>query len=98
MYAENAHMRHQQGRMEMKRKYWQEENLVLVRSDAGDGGWSLHAPWATDEQIADGSEPPLMSGPADWVESRGSEVEWNRPNSLDYQQAMNVLSARDKCK
>lgn len=38
------------------------ENLVLTRSDAGDGGWSLHAPGTTDEQIAEGDVAPLLTG------------------------------------
>ena len=37
--------------------------LVLCRSDAGDGGWSLHAPGSTDEDIATGEAPSLTSGP-----------------------------------
>lgn len=71
---------------------WTLKDLVLCRSDCGDGGWSLHAPWATDDQIACGDEPPLADGPAEW------HGEWSRPNRLDYQQAFNALSARDKCR
>jgi hypothetical protein len=52
---------------------------VLVRSDADDGGWSLHAPGATDEQIARGEAPPLVSGLAKMVNG-----EWDRPHPLDY--------------
>jgi hypothetical protein len=51
----------------MKRRYWKPEQLILVRSDAGDGGWSLHAPWATADQIASGDEPPLQGGTADYT-------------------------------
>jgi hypothetical protein len=78
----------------MERRYWKPEQLILVRSDAGDGGWSLHAPWATADQIANGDEPPLQSGTADYT----SDGEWARPDRFDYARAMNVLSARDKCK
>jgi hypothetical protein len=76
----------------MRRKYWTSDKLLLVRSDQGDGGWSLHAPWATANQIASGDEPPLPSGTADYT----SDGEWARPDRFDYARAMNVLSARDK--
>jgi hypothetical protein len=55
------------------------DDFVLVRSDAGDGGWSLYAPNATDEQIASGDEPPLSSGEAELEDG-----EWDRPNAEDY--------------
>jgi len=38
------------------------KNFVLVRSDRGDGGWSIHVPGATDADIAEGHYPPLVSG------------------------------------
>lgn len=54
---------------------------VLCRSDARDGGWSLHAPGSTDKQIADGDAPPLLTGTA----AMDSETnEWTRPDDLDY--------------
>jgi hypothetical protein len=53
--------------------------LVLCRSDAGDGGWSLHPPGTTDEAIAAGDAPVLASGDADMV----GEF-WSRPNADDY--------------
>lgn len=37
-------------------------DLVLCLSDMGDGGWSLHAPSSTDEDIAAGIALPLLSG------------------------------------
>jgi hypothetical protein len=37
-------------------------DLVLCQSDAGDGGWSLHAPGSTDEAIAEGIALALASG------------------------------------
>jgi hypothetical protein len=57
--------------------------LVLVRSDEGDGGWSLHTP----EQIADAQAhndaPEYMNaGPATLVDD-----EWDRPNQEDYIEA-----------
>ena len=57
-------------------------DLVLVRSDTGDGGWSLHPAGSTDEQIASGDAPYLVSGSAQWVDG-----EWDRPNAEDYAQA-----------
>lgn len=69
------------------------DDLVLCRSDTGDGGWSLHAPGSTDEQIASGDEPYLVSGPADWDEKTG---DWSRPNYDDYQAAIKELRARQE--
>jgi hypothetical protein len=89
MWTEPANRKDNQ----MKRKHWQLSDLVVCRSDAGDGGWSLHAPWATDGQIANGDQPPLRSGPATWDEQKRV---WDRPNERDRQEAMNVLSAQDK--
>ncbi len=37
-------------------------DLVVCRSDTGDGGWSLHAPGSSDEAIATGDAPALVSG------------------------------------
>ena len=58
--------------------------FVLCRSDKGDGGWSLHQPNATDEGIATGETPPLITGTAQWDETL---QEWDRPNIADYQSA-----------
>ena len=60
--------------------------LVLCRSDVGDGGWSLHRPGATDEQIAEGDAPVLISGVAELVDD-----EWTHPNQQDYDAALAVL-------
>ena len=49
-------------------------NLVLVRSDAGDGGWSLHAPGSTDDEIAQGDAPALLIGEAEMIDGQ-----WNAP-------------------
>jgi hypothetical protein len=57
-------------------------DLVLVRSDTGDGGWSLHPAGSTDEQIASGDAPYLVSGTAQWVDG-----DWDRPNAQDYAKA-----------
>ena len=61
-------------------------NLVLVRSDAGDGGWSLHAPGSSDEQIASGYAPCLVSGTAICIGGT-----WDRPAEADYQLATTRL-------
>ena len=61
--------------------------LVLCRSDAGDGGWSLHAPGSTDEDIATGEAPALTSGPSG--KNRGGK--WLRPNPRDYAAAQDFF-------
>jgi hypothetical protein len=58
--------------------------LELVRSDTGDGGWSLHAPELEDE---DGWSPVLVSGPAEWVPVNDWDTGWSRPNQGDYDAA-----------
>lgn len=52
-------------------------DIYMIRSDQGDGGWSLHAEGTEDE---DGIAPVLASGPAE----RNADGEWNRPNADDY--------------
>jgi hypothetical protein len=59
-----------------------EGGLVLCRSDAGDGGWSLHPPGTTDADIASGAAIVLASGPAEMVDGR-----WTRPDLADYSAA-----------
>ena len=59
---------------------------VLVRSDLGDGGWSLHAPGATDDAIATGAAPALVTGPATWQDGA-----WSRPDARDYAAARAAL-------
>jgi hypothetical protein len=81
-------------RNERKGNIMKSQDLILCRSDAGDGGWSLHAPWATDEQIASGDAPPLTCGPSDCNE----HGEWIRPDLSDWEQAMNILSASERGK
>lgn len=49
-------------------------DLILVRSDEGNGGWSLHAAGSTDEQIAEGDAHALLTGDAEMVNG-----EWNAP-------------------
>lgn len=65
--------------------------LVLRRSDAGDGGWSLHAPGSTDEEIAAGDAPVLASGTAD----KTAAGEWNRPSGADYRVAWSTIGQDD---
>jgi hypothetical protein len=61
-------------------------DLVLCRSDEGDGGWSLHAPGSTDNAIATGNAPYLASGSATDIENG-----WDRPNAADYHAALAAL-------
>ena len=67
----------------------QGDDLVLVRSDQGDGGWSLHPAGSTDEQIRDGNV--LVSGPAQWDDDEG---DWDRPNAQDYEVVHNSRKER----
>ena len=60
-------------------------DLIVCRSDTGDGGWSLHAPGSTNEQIASGDAPYLVCGPAEWD---AETQEWSRPNEGDYRIAL----------
>lgn len=47
-------------------------DLILVRSEAGNGGWSLHDPRATAEDIRGGNEP-LLSGHGELLSDEWSE-------------------------
>ena len=58
-------------------------NLILCRSDAGDGGWSLHPPGTTDEAIANGDARILACG-----EAERDGAGWDRPNAADYRKAL----------
>ena len=64
-------------------------DFILTRSDQGDGGWSLHAPGSTDEDIATGEAAALVTGV-----SRKRAGKWMRPNARDYADAAMVM-ARD---
>ena len=66
------------------------DDLVLCRSDAGDGGWSLHPPGSTDAQIASGDAPYLIAGSA----TRQSDGEWSRPTRDDYAHAWAIYTHR----
>ena len=63
------------------------DDLVLCRSDAGDGGWSLHAPGSTDEDIASGDAPYLVTG-----EASAANGAWDRPTQADYRAAAERLA------
>ena len=58
--------------------------LILVRSDMGDGGWSLHAPGSSDEDIAEGVARALASGTA----AMDADGEWDAPTEADYVEAI----------
>lgn len=65
------------------------DDLVICRSDIGDGGWSLHAPGSTDEQIASGERPALNSGTAEKDDETGY---WSAPDEHDYRIALTTLA------
>jgi hypothetical protein len=65
-------------------------DLVLCRSDMGDGGWSLHAPDSTDEAIACGEACYLTSG-----EAKMQDGKWTRPDPSDYGRALRILAERN---
>jgi hypothetical protein len=66
-------------------------DLVLCRSDAGDGGWSLHAPGTTDSQIALG-EGLLLSGTAARIPGDDEhDAEWDAPTQADYDKARKLM-------
>jgi len=54
------------------------DDLVLCQSA---DGFSLHAPGSTDEEIANGDAPYLVSGPG-------------KPTDADYERALKILSER----
>ena len=58
--------------------------LILTRSDAGDGGWSLHPPGSTDAAIAEGDAVTLLTGEADM----NDDGEWTAPTAADYAEAL----------
>ena len=62
-------------------------NFILTRSDQGDGGWGLHAPGSTDEDIATGEASALVTGV-----SRKRAGKWLRPNARDYTDAARAFS------
>jgi hypothetical protein len=68
--------------------------MVLCRSDAGDGGWSLHPPGTTDDEIASGDARILASGDAE----RTTDGHWSRPDPADYlraEMAYRRITSRD---
>jgi hypothetical protein len=58
-------------------------DLVLSRSDQGDGGWSLHIPDASQDEEEAGGDL-LLSGPASWDEATD---DWSAPTPADYEKA-----------
>lgn len=61
-------------------------SMILFRSDAGDGGWSLHPGDASDDAIASGEARILAAGDAEMVDGA-----WNRPNPDDCADALLAL-------
>lgn len=62
------------------------ECLMLLRSDQGDGGWSLHP--RTDADAEPDAMEVLVSGTANWDDDRD---EWDRPNEADIRTALDAL-------
>ncbi len=56
--------------------------LELVRSDMGDGGWSMHV-------VGDEDDTPVLDGPSQWSEDEG----WLRPDADDYDVAEQLVAA-----
>jgi hypothetical protein len=65
------------------------KTMILCRSDAGDGGWSLYPPGTTDDDIASGNVLPLLTGEAERDEDGG----WSAPTDADYERATAILAA-----
>jgi hypothetical protein len=66
-----------------------DKSFRLIRSDTGDGGWSIH--WKYDEDEDGIPSQILVSGEATWL----SQGEWSRPNAEDYADAIEVLLQRN---
>jgi len=62
------------------------DDLVLCRSDAGDGGWSLHAPESTDDEIAEGTTDVILAGDA----KQNEDGSWSRPTRADRERALQI--------
>jgi hypothetical protein len=62
--------------------------LQLVRSDTGDGGWSLHLPEEYEDE--DGFSPILLSDTAIWNDVAEW---WDRPTQADYERALAAWDA-----
>jgi hypothetical protein len=66
------------------------EDLVVVRSDTGDGGWSLHTPQAIADAKAQDDLPLVLTyGEAAWDEATET---WSRPNAEDYAKALKIAN------
>lgn len=66
-------------------------DLILIRSDQGDGGWSLHTKQQIEEANAHDEAPGyVLSGPATWDDQAD---DWDRPNVEDYRTALLKVSA-----
>ncbi len=59
------------------------DDLILIRSDTGDGGWSLHL----RGHETDGVPEILLSGEAEL----GAGDEWTRPDKRDYDEALSKV-------
>lgn len=62
---------------------------VICRSDMGDGGWSIHAPGSTDDDIREGLAYPLLTGTATMRSGQ-----WSRPNAADVRRAARIFTTQ----
>jgi hypothetical protein len=69
----------------MSEREYTRADLVLLRSDTGDGGWSLHLRDQEDEEGI--PSEILLSGTADL----GVGDVWTRPDDRDYNEALMKL-------
>ena len=69
-------------------------DLVLVRSDTGDGGWSLHTRAQIEEaERLDDVPEMILSGPSAWTsETEDARGHWSRPDNADYDEALSILN------
>jgi len=71
---------------------FRDSDFYVVRSDTGDGGWSIHyRPDEDDEGIA----PVLVSGTAKWdAELNHGYGDWNAPTAQDIADAIGIMVSR----
>ena len=71
------------------------KHITMVRSDAGDGGWSLHDQTVLDDGEEYTGSDILLTGTARRIEDMG-ESWWSRPNKDDWAEAERVRQERTR--
>lgn len=70
-----------------------DDQFEVIRSDAGDGGWSIH--WIHDEDEEGMPSEILVSGTASWLPNLNHGYgDWNRPDASDFADAIEKLFRR----